>query len=194
MINSICIYCGSSSGNNPKFEEAAIELGKTLATEKIKLVYGGAKIGLMGAVSNAVLKNGGEVIGVIPKFLDHVEISNNLATELIVTETMHQRKTIMAEKADAFVALPGGMGTLEEIAEILTWSQLGLVNSPIAFLNLEGYFDHLIALFEHMNKNGLLKKEHLDLFICADSVEQLMLQLNKFESSKSHIGQKLDLT
>ncbi len=194
MIKSICVYCGSSTGNDPQFEKKAYQLGEMMAQKDLNLVYGGAKVGLMGAVANGVLQNGGTVIGVIPKFLDHIEISNDQATELIITESMHERKTLMAEKADAFVALPGGMGTLEEIAEILTWSQLGLVQCPIGFLNVNGYYDHLLNLFESMNQKGLLKDEHLELFVYSDEVDDLVDQLQNFQTSKTTFRQKLGLT
>lgn len=193
-MKSICVYCGSSVGNDPDFEREAFALGQAMALQNIRLVYGGAKIGLMGAVARGVKDFGGEVTGVIPKFLDHIEISNNEATELIITESMHERKTIMADKAEVFVALPGGMGTLEEITEILTWSQLGLVNSPIGFLNIKGYYDELMNLFRSMNKKGLLKDEHMELFVCADTVEDLMDQLSNFKTAKTSFRNKLGLT
>ena len=193
MIKSICVYCGSSKGNHRIFEETAYALGKELARLEKRLVYGGAKVGLMGAVARGVLDHDGEVLGVIPKFLDHIEISNDQVTELVITQTMHERKTLMAEKSDAFIALPGGMGTLEEIAEILTWAQLGLVNAPIGFLNIDGYFDHLLEQFKVMHKNGLLKSEHLSLFVYAPTPPELLRILLDFKSEKTSFKQKLGL-
>ena len=194
MIKSICVYCGSSKGNDPSFEQAAYELGKELARRKKRLVYGGAKVGLMGAVAKGVLDNEGEVLGVIPKFLDHIEISNDQVTELIITQTMHERKTIMADKSDAFIALPGGMGTLEEIAEILTWAQLGLVGAPVGFLNIDGYFDHLLEQFRVMHRKGLLKPEHLNLFVSAPTPKEIVNEIIDFKSTKTSFEQKLGLT
>ncbi len=194
MINSVCVYCGSSKGNDPILEETAYELGKELAQRKKRLVYGGAKVGLMGAVARGVLEHGGEVLGVIPKFLDHIEISNDQATELIVTQTMHERKTIMAEQSDAFIALPGGMGTLEEVAEILTWAQLGLVDAPIGFLNVEGYFDPLLEQFRLMHRKGLLRSEHLSLFVTAPTPKALIKEILEYSSTKAGFEQKLGLT
>ena len=194
MIKSLCVYCGSSSGNDPKFERAGESFGKALADHGIMLVYGGAKVGVMGAVARGCLQNGGEVLGVIPEFLDEVEVSNYQATKLIITKTMHERKTIMAKHSEAFVALPGGMGTLEEIAEILTWAQLGLVNAPIGFLNIDGYYDHLFKLFKHMNGNGLLKDQHLSIYVESDDFNDLLNKLMNVQLEKQSIQDKLSLT
>ncbi|WP_109833069.1 LOG family protein [Reichenbachiella versicolor] len=194
MIKSICVYCGSSLGNDPIFEKLGIELGNALASRKIRLVYGGAKTGVMGAVAKGCLDNNGEVLGVIPEFLDEIEISNEHATELIITKSMHERKTIMAQNSDAFIALPGGMGTLEEISEILTWAQLGLVNAPIGFLNVEGYYDCLFEMFKNMNSKGLLRKEHLELFVDDQKVEGLLEQMLNIDKSRSHQLPIVELT
>lgn len=159
-IKSICVFCGSSLGNDPAFVEAARLLGRLLAENQITLVYGGAKVGLMGVVADSVLENAGTVIGVIPKFLEQKEITHLGLTELIICETMHERKTKMFELSQGFIALPGGFGTLEEVIEILTWQQLGLHKCPIAFLNVNGFYDHLHMLFKEMEAKELLKSEN----------------------------------
>jgi len=193
MIKSICVYCGSSGGNSPIFLEAAKQLGEALADQSIKLVYGGAKIGVMGQTANTCLAKGGEVLGVIPDFLSKVEISHEGLTELIKTETMHERKTLMAERSDGFIALPGGFGTLEELAEILTWNQLGLVNKPIGILNVNGYYDKLLAFFDDMLENGFLKKESLTLFVVDSTVDGLLLKMKDFEKANYSFEEKLGL-
>lgn len=180
MIKSICVYCGSSSGNSAAFLETAMYLGKKLADQDIRLVYGGASIGVMGQTADACLANNGEVLGIIPKFLDKIEVSHNGLTELIKTDSMHERKTMMAEAADGFMALPGGFGTLEELSEILTWNQLGLVNKPIGILNVNGYYDKLISFFEDMLKHGFLKKESLKLFVVDTTVDGLLGKMKDF--------------
>ena len=190
----ICVYCGSSLGNDLDFGKTAEELGKLLAAEEITLIYGGSKIGLMGITANACLKNGGEVIGVIPKFLDHVEISNTDIAQLIMTETMHERKTKMAEMADGFIALPGGFGTLEELSEILTWGQLGLIKKPIGILNINGFYDKLLELFDHMNQRRLLKTKNLELFVTANIVKDLFAKMQNFNHSNTSFRDKLGLT
>lgn len=193
-MKSICVYCGSSIGSDPDFEKSALALGERFANDGITLVYGGSKIGIMGAVANACLENGGNVTGIIPHFLDRVEITNTDATHVIQTETMHERKTKMAEHSDGFIALPGGFGTLEELAEMLTWSQLGLVPKPIGILNVNGFYNHLLALFDHMSENGLLNPKNLELFVAADNIDDLLEGMQKIEPSDSPIKDKLDLT
>lgn len=193
-MNSICVFCGSSLGSDPSFESTAIELGKLLAEKKIDLVYGGSKIGIMGTVAAACKKQGGRVIGVIPHFLDKVEISNTDADELITTTSMHERKKKMSEMAQGFIALPGGFGTLEELCEILTWGQLGLIRNPIGILNVNGYYDHLITLFEHMNSNGLLNKENMGLYVTSDNVPDLLAKIMEFEPPVTSFHKKLNLT
>jgi uncharacterized protein (TIGR00730 family) len=149
-INAICVYCGSSPGTEPAFIEAAQKFGKILAENSVRLIYGGGSVGLMGALAEAVLEQGGEVTGVIPEFLTKRERPRRLAQELIVTRDMHERKSTMFERADAFVALPGGLGTLEELVEQLTWVQLGRHRKPILIANIAGYWDPLLALVDHM--------------------------------------------
>ncbi len=162
ILKSICVYCGANSGNNTRHREAAAQLGREMATAGIELVYGGASIGLMGAVANAVLENGGMVIGVIPQFLKDREVMLTEVSELIVTADMHERKRIMFERADAFVALPGGIGTLEEVVEITTWAQLDQHTKPILIANIDGFWDPLVAQFERMDDDGFLHKRFLN--------------------------------
>ncbi|MDD1633959.1 MAG: TIGR00730 family Rossman fold protein, partial [Methylococcaceae bacterium] len=149
-INSICIYCGSSPGRLDAYASAAFSLAESLVSRNIRLVYGGASIGIMGMVADQVLKLGGQVIGVIPKALAHKEVAHHHLTELHVTQSMHERKMLMAELSDGFIALPGGIGTLEELFEIWTWAQLGFHNKPCGLLNVEGYYDSLIGFLDHV--------------------------------------------
>lgn len=159
-MDRIGVFCGSSPGAKPMFAETARELGRTLARRGLGLVYGGSSIGLMGALADATLDAGGEVIGVIPRALEQREIAHAGLSRLHVVSSMHERKAKMAELADAFIALPGGMGTLEEIAEILTWSQLGLHVKPCGLLDVGGYFGPLVAFFDHAVEEGFLRREH----------------------------------
>ncbi len=159
QIKSICIYCGSQPGNEPEFKEAAIALGAKLAENNIRLVYGGGSRGIMGAISKSVQDNGGEVFGIIPDFLLPKEgewdrSANKL--EIVITKNMHERKQKMFEESDAFIALPGGIGTLEEIVEIITWAQLGRHEKPIAFLNTNGFWNPMLELIEHMKTAGFI--------------------------------------
>jgi uncharacterized protein (TIGR00730 family) len=158
-ISSVCVFCGSATGNDPRFAEAARTLGALLATRGIGLVYGGASVGLMGIVADAVLAGGGRVVGVIPKGLADRELAHRGLTELHVVGSMHERKALMASRADAFVALPGGLGTLDELFEIVTWAQLGLHRAPIGVLDPSDYYAHLFAFLERAEKDGLVRAE-----------------------------------
>ena len=178
-INAICVYCGSSPGNEPAFAGAAKTFGKTLAENGIRLIYGGGSVGLMGAVAEAVMDHGGEVTGIIPEFLTRRERPRRLAQELIVTRDMHERKRIMFERADAFVALPGGIGTLEEVVEQLTWAQLGRHKKPILFANINGYWDPLLALFAHMREQEFVTDAIGINFLVADRVEDIVPKLRE---------------
>jgi hypothetical protein len=149
-INAVCVYCGSSPGTEPAFAEAATKLGKILAENNVRLIYGGGSVGLMGALAESVREHGGEVTGIIPEFLTRKERPKLLSQELIVTRDMHERKRVMFERADAFVALPGGVGTLEELVEQLTWAQLGRHKKPILVANIGNYWNPLLTLIEHM--------------------------------------------
>lgn len=159
----ICIYCGSSSGRDPRFVETAREVGRHLADLGIAVVYGGGKVGLMGEVADAALRAGGQVLGVIPQKLRDVEVGHEGLTELFVVDSMHARKMMMAQLSDAFVALPGGLGTLEEIFEVVTWSMLGYHDKPCGLLNLYGYFDPLLAFLDHAQGQGFVRPQHRPL-------------------------------
>jgi len=178
-MKSICVFCGSGLGTNPQFKKAAVELGKLMAERNIELIYGGAKIGLMGALADAVMQNSGVVTGVIPHFLAGHEIAHDGITALHKVQSMHERKTRMAELSEGFVALPGGYGTLEEIFEIITWAQLKLHAYPVAIINTDDYYKHLLAQLDHMVENGLLKAIYRDMLIVADTPEKA---LNLLES------------
>lgn len=180
-MKSVTVFCGSSFGNDAAFEATAEELGYALADKKIKLIYGGAKVGLMGTVADAELERGGEVIGLLPKLLMTKEIAHEGLTELILCESMHERKTKMFERSEGFVALPGGFGTLEEIIEILTWAQLGLHKYPMCFLNVNGYYDHLNHLFQQMEDSKLLKPENRQMAMFATSVAELFEKMNNYD-------------
>lgn len=173
-LQNICVYCGSGSGRNPAYAEAARELGQRLAAARIGLVYGGGSLGLMGEVARSVLDHGGHVIGIIPGFLSEREQMLVEAQELIVVDDMHQRKQLMFVKSDAFVALPGGLGTLEEFVEQLTWSQLGRHRRPIVLANIEGFWNPLLAQFESMMAEGFIRPG-LDLnLLVVDRVEEII--------------------
>lgn len=173
-IRSVCVYCGSGPGANPNFVETATAFGKLLAQNNIRLVYGGGSIGLMGAVSQAVLDQGGEVTGIIPEFLKARERASGNAHELIVTPDMHTRKQIMFERADAFVALPGGVGTLEELVEQLTWAQLGRHKKPILIANIDGFWDPFLRLIDHMRDMAFIRAGLSVNLLTADKVTDIL--------------------
>lgn len=177
----ICVYSGSNNGAHPLYREAAASFGALLAKEGIGLVYGGASIGLMGVVADAVLNNGGEAIGVIPQALKDVEIAHPRLTELRIVNSMHERKAMMAELSDAFVALPGGAGTLEELFEVWTWSQLGVHAKPCALLNVEGFYDRLVAFLDHVVEEQFLKQAHRDILIVNADAEALLQAIRQAE-------------
>jgi uncharacterized protein (TIGR00730 family) len=181
-INAICVYCGSSPGTEPAFIEAARNFGKILAENSVRLIYGGGSVGLMGALAEAVLEHGGEVTGVIPEFLTKRERPRRLAQELIVTRDMHERKRTMFERADAFVALPGGLGTLEELVEQLTWVQLGRHKKPILIANIAGYWGPLLALIEHMREVKFVPSSLRVDFLVAKRVEDVLPMLREAAS------------
>lgn len=173
-MKSVCVYCGSSFGTDPVYLDATRELARTFAERGIRVVYGGASVGLMGALADATLEAGGDVVGVIPQQLVDREIAHQGLTELHVVQTMHQRKALMAELSDAFVALPGGIGTLEELIEIWTWSQLRLHSKPLAVLNVDGYYDRLAAFLDHSVAQGFQHpSERAKLVMAADPGELL---------------------
>jgi uncharacterized protein (TIGR00730 family) len=177
QIKTVCVYCGSGSGSNPRFVEAAIALGKVFAENNIRLVYGGGSVGLMGAVAKAVLDHGGTVTGIIPDFLANRERMNPNLTELVVTPDMHERKRLMFERSDAFVALPGGVGTLEELVEQMTWQQLGRHTKPVLLANIDNFWEPLIALLTHMRANQFIRPA-LDVDVLkAERVEDILPRL-----------------
>jgi uncharacterized protein (TIGR00730 family) len=182
---NICVFCGSSTGTEPIYQEAARELGSLLGSSQHTLVYGGGNVGLMGIVADATLVAGGKVIGVIPEFLQRREVAHNGLTELEVVDTMHQRKQRMAELADAFIAMPGGWGTLDELAEILTWRQLGLIQSSIGILNTNSFFDHLLAQMNLMTRYGFLGSGSLEVLKVEQQPRQLLTQLGAFSVQAS---------
>jgi uncharacterized protein (TIGR00730 family) len=180
-LNAICVFCGSSDGNDMEVLKQAAVLGETLAKENISLVYGAAKIGVMGKVAQSSLDKGGKVIGVIPEFLKLKEVVHLGLTELITNKNMHERKMTMQEISDGFITLPGGFGTLEELFEILTWAQLGLHQKPIGILNVNGFYDSLLELLEHMVKRGFLKMENYELLLVDSTVDGLLAKMRSFE-------------
>jgi len=159
-MKSVDIYCGASAGTNDLYRQQADAMGQELAQRGLTLVYGGGRVGLMGAVADSVLRHGGQALGVIPDFLASKELAHLGLTELFVVQTMHERKLKMAELADGFVAMPGGFGTMEELFEVLTWGQLGLHQKPVAVLNVGGFYDHLLRALDHMATEGLLRPEN----------------------------------
>ena len=181
-MKSITVFCGSSFGHDEIYQTQATLLGETLAKKKIRLVYGGANVGLMGAVADGALRAGGEVTGVLPKFLQEKEIAHKQLTELILVESMHERKIKMSELCEGVIALPGGYGTLEELFEMLTWAQLGLHKKPIAILNVNGYYDSLNIMVKTMVGSGFLKELNKDMLLISDNIEDL---LNKMFAYKA---------
>jgi len=179
-FHSVCVYCGSSVGNHAVFADAARVLGRKLVEQNLSLVYGGGHVGLMGIVADAVLDAGGEVTGVIPKALMDSEVGHDRLTRLFVVKDMHERKALMAEHADGFIAMPGGIGTLEELFEALTWAQLGFHEKPVGLFNVDGFYDKLIEFLNQLTSQGFLRPEHRDLLIVQAEPDALITQLKKF--------------
>ncbi|GAC1571346.1 MAG: TIGR00730 family Rossman fold protein [Candidatus Elarobacter sp.] len=172
----VCVYCGSSPGNDPRFADAARAMGAALAHAGIGLVYGGGRVGLMGAVADAALDAGGEVIGIIPRFLEEREVAHG-GVDLRVVESMHERKAMMAELSDAFVALPGGFGTFEEFFEIVTWVQLGLAGARCILANVDGYYDPLLALIDGARDDGFINARNRAIVESCTSIDEVMRRL-----------------
>lgn len=186
-----CVFCGSSVGARPSYTAAAKTLGELMARRGIGLVFGGGCIGLMGAIADSVLAHGGEAIGVIPDGLMRREIGHRGVTKLHVVESMHQRKALMADLSDAFIALPGGYGTLEEFSEIVTWSQLGIQLKPCALLNIEGYWDGLLAFLDHAVSEDFVRAENRDLILVASSPEEILGKISSWRPP-AHVERWLD--
>jgi len=178
----ICVFCGSNLGINRAYRQAAGAFGRSLADRGIELVYGGGNIGLMGVLADATLEAGGRVIGVIPESLMAREVGHQGLTELRIVNSMHERKAVMSDLSDAFVALPGGFGTLEEFCEVSTWMQLGIHSKPCGLLNIEGYYDALLALFDHAVSEGFLHEENRRLVLDDCDAEGLLAAMAKFRA------------
>jgi len=179
-MRRICVFCGSSPGSRAEYRAATEELGAELVRRSIGLVYGGGNVGLMGVLADAVLKAGGEAVGVIPENLMAREVGHNGLTKLHVVHSMHERKALMADLSDAFIALPGGFGTLEEFCEVLTWAQLGLHAKPCGILNVLGYYSPLLAMFDHAVKERFLKQENRRLVVARESATELLRALEQW--------------
>jgi uncharacterized protein (TIGR00730 family) len=179
-MKRICVFCGSSPGSRPEYRAAAEELGTKLARSNIGLVYGGGNVGLMGVLADAVLAAGGEAVGVIPENLMALEVGHKGLTKLHVVRSMHERKALMADLSDGFIAMPGGFGTLEEICEVVTWSQLGLHAKPCGILNVLGYYSPLLAMFDHAVEERFLKPENRALVLARDSVVELLRAMERW--------------
>jgi uncharacterized protein (TIGR00730 family) len=179
-MNRLCVYCGSSPGTGDAYVSAAKAFGSLLVQQEIGLVYGGAKMGIMGVLADTVLEGGGNVTGVIPHALHGKEVAHTGLTELHVVDSMHERKSLMAVLSDGFVALPGGYGTLEEIIEVITWGQLGFHDKPCGMLNINGYFDHLLAFLDHSEAEGFLRTQHRSMLLVANTPLELLKQFSNY--------------
>ncbi len=181
-MNRVAVFCGASAGTDTLYAQTGVQLGRELALRNIGIVYGGAKIGVMGAVADGALQAGGKVIGVIPHFLRTREVAHDTLTQLILVDSMHERKTRMHDLSDGFIALPGGFGTMEELFEILTWGQLGLHTKPIGLLNVNGFYDPLIAMARQMLDRGFLRQTHFDMLLTSDSISDLLLKMDSYRA------------
>jgi uncharacterized protein (TIGR00730 family) len=180
-LKRLCVFCGSSFGVNPIYVKAAKELGIAIAKRNICLVYGGARVGLMGEIASTVIRANGEVIGIIPKDLVDKELAHNGLSDLRIVESMHERKSLMTELSDGFIALPGGFGTIEEIFEVITWAQLSFHDKPCGFLNINGYYDHLIKFLDHSLEENFIVPEHRAMILIDDDPESLLDKFAKYE-------------
>lgn len=190
-MKSVCLFCGSNKGQRPEYISAAADFGRTLAEQGITLVYGAGKVGLMGVAADAALAAGGKVIGVIPEFLKAKEVAHLGLTELYVTDTMHQRKALMAELADGFVALPGGFGTFDELFEILTWAQLAVHDKPVGLLDVAGFYQPLLALTRHAVDEGFVPASNMELFSHSPDIVTLLDAMRNYQPR--HTAKWLDL-
>ncbi len=188
-MKNICVFCGASPGSNPLYVEAARALGKTLATNDIRLVYGGGSLGMMGVIAQSVIENGGQVTGVITRHLYDMEVALSDLDDLRIVDTMHERKALMAELSDGFIALPGGFGTMEEIFEIITWSQLRIHEKPCGFLNVESYYDKLMEFFTHMAGQSFIGEDFGSIVLMAETPGDLIDKLGAYTPMVSDKGQ-----
>ena len=180
-MHSVCVFCGSNPGTDPAYTEAARSLGRMLAEANVRLVFGGGHVGLMGVVSNAALEAGGDIVGVIPKFLVERELAHEGLTDLRIVGSMHERKAMMSDLSEGFIALPGGTGTLEEFFEVLTWAQLGEHQKPCGLLNVAGYFDPLLTVFDQMVAKGFLSPSNRDLVLVDSDTDGLLQKLDHYQ-------------
>jgi uncharacterized protein (TIGR00730 family) len=180
-MKSIGVFCGSSMGIRPAYRQGAIELGKIILERKLLLIYGGANVGLMKALADTVLAGGGEVIGIMPRLLIEKEVAHQHLTKMHIVESMSERKAMMVKLSDAFIAMPGGFGTFDELAEMITYNQLRLSDKPIGILNIEKYFDHLLKFFSHTAEEGFLRHEHRNNLIVEEKPEELMRKLSLYQ-------------
>jgi uncharacterized protein (TIGR00730 family) len=192
-LRSICVFCGANSGTDPRYAAAAAAVGERLANRSIQLVYGGGRLGLMGAVADAALAAGGRVVGVIPRGLVDRELAHARVSELRIVDTLHERKAVMAELSDAFVALPGGLGTLEELAEVLSWAQLDLHAKPIGLLDVGGYFASLEAFLDHAVTEGFLAERHRRLLLVDDDLDRLLARFASWQPPSGRFERPRDV-
>lgn len=193
-MKSIAVFCASARGVNNLYFDAARIAGGTLASDGIRVVFGGSKLGLMGAVADGALENGGEVIGVLPSFMRKKELEHKGLTELIFVESMHERKLKMNDLSDGVIALPGGFGTFEELFEMLTWAQLGLHTKPIGILNVSSYYDKLLEMFDHMAQTGLLRESCRDMVLVAEEMSELLTKMRNYDAPPSALSLLKDQT
>ncbi len=180
-MKSVLVYCGANAGTNPIYAETAKALGLELVRRQLRLIYGGGSLGLMGVISTTMMDHGGEVTGIIPHFLDRLEVGNPNLTEVIKVESMHERKALMEKRCDAIITIPGGFGSMDELFEILSWSQLGLHKKPVAILNVNGFYDHLLAQLDVMSTEGFLRPENKALLLVATTIDELFEKIEGFE-------------
>lgn len=184
QLTSVCVYCGSSFGSDPAHEAAATRLGQIIAEADLRLVYGGGSVGLMGTVANAALESGGKVTGIIPRFLEKREVMLDSLEDLVITNDMHERKHLMFERADAFIALPGGIGTLEEAVEMMTWAQLGQHKKPVLLANINGFWSPLLELLDHMRAQGYIRPDTEVPYLVAKKIEDILPMLQQSVSER----------
>lgn len=179
-MKNICVFCGSSMGFHPIYKKLAYDLGKHIARDNIKLIYGGGSVGLMGVLANSVMEHGGEVIGIIPRFLYEKEVGHDGVSELIIVDSMHERKQKMAELSHGFIAMPGGIGTMEELFEIFTWSQLALIKKPVALLNVNDFYNDIIHFLNKLVKEGFLKEVTVNSLVVSKNAHELIEKMKAF--------------